>query len=370
MNVVMEKTINPLVSIVIPLYNQEKYFRACKRSVCKQTYKNLEIVIVNDGSTDRSPLMAHEWAAQDDRVKVIDKQNEGLAFARRDGLLASSGEYVMFLDSDDTLTHNAVELLITCAINKSADLVMGSWDKMIGFIKRRHADAYCSFPLNQLITQPELFEKYFLGFFRNSIFPVSACAKLYRKSVIDNALKEAELYSADVPFTAEDHLFSVNLFPYLGSMYRIGETVYNYRYGGGTFGYNKNFPQWFVVSDKRLKLLDKYNYTEGYKPLFDEYVASLYGYAAMMIHYKAKDKEGVKAFFVDEIEHREVMHRMLEYYEQNGMKRDDVQLLREKDIEGIYSKACLVEKQSYGSMKYRISEMLVKFLSKIDSFIG
>lgn len=104
----------PLVSILIPLYNQERYFKACIRSVERQTYKNLEIIVVNDGSTDRSPQMAHDWAARDSRVKVIDKQNEGTSYARRDGYLHSTGKYITFVDNDDLLPKDAVELMVDC----------------------------------------------------------------------------------------------------------------------------------------------------------------------------------------------------------------------------------------------------------------
>ena len=361
---IMENNSNPLVSILIPLYNQEKYFGACKRSVCNQTYKNLEIIIVNDGSTDNSPRMAHDWAAKDSRVKVIDKQNEGLAFARRDGLFQATGEFVIFLDSDDTLTRRSVEALVLSALNSGADLVMGSWNKVVGFLKRRRADSNYSFPVNQLITQPELFDKYYLGFFKNSFFPVNVWAKLYRKSIIDKALKETELYSPDVPFMGEDMFFNVNFFPYLRSMCRIEDVVYNYRYGGGTFGFNKNFPQFFRLSDIRLKLLDNYGYTKGYKPLFDEYVASFFGFAAMMIHYKEKDKSGVIEFFNNEINHREVMHRLLEFSKQNKFSHPDIQLIENKHFEEMYSKACSVEKITYGT-KYKIRKTLIKLFEKL-----
>ena len=70
----MENSRTPLVSILIPLYNQERYFDKCMRSVCGQTYKNLEIIVINDGSTDRSPEIAQQWAARDSRIKYISKK--------------------------------------------------------------------------------------------------------------------------------------------------------------------------------------------------------------------------------------------------------------------------------------------------------
>ena len=359
----MDKNNQPLVSVLIPLYNQEKYFGACMKSVDRQTYKNLEIVVVNDGSTDRSPQMAHDWAARDPRVKVVDKENEGLAFARRDGLLAATGDYITFLDSDDTLPRRAIEILVTHALETGADLVSGGFDKMVGFIKRHNTDSNCSFPLNQLVTQPELFDKYFIGFYRNDVFPVSACGKIYRKSVVDKAYQETELYSPDIPFMAEDMNFSVHLFPFLHSMYRISDTVYNYRYGGGTYGFNRHFTQLLLLSDKRLHLLDKFNYSEGYKHLYAEYVACFYFQAAQLIHFKKADKQGVIDFFKDEMAHRELMPGLLSYYRGQQNNGEGVKALLDCDYDAMYEHACSDAKRIFCSFKYRLSEFLVKLLS-------
>ena len=335
----MDKNNQPLVSVLIPLYNQEKYFGACMKSVDRQTYKNLEIVIVNDGSTDRSQQMAHDWAARDSRVKVVDKENEGLAFARRDGLLAATGEYITFLDSDDTLPHRAIEILVTHSLETGADLVAGSFDQMVGFIKRHHIDSFFTFPLNQLITQPELFDTYYVGFYRNNVFPVSACGKIYRKSVVDKAYQETELYSPDIPFMAEDMNFSVHLFPFLHSMYRIPDTVYNYRYG------------------------DRFNYTEGYQPLYAEYVACFYFHAAQLIHFKKADKQGVIDFFKDEMAHRELMPGLLSFYRGQQNNGEGVKALLDCDYDAMYEHACSDAKRIFCSFKYRLSEFLVKLLS-------
>ena len=320
----MDKNNQPLVSVLIPLYNQEKYFGACMKSVDRQTYKNLEIVVVNDGSTDRSPQMAHDWAARDPRVKVVDKENEGLAFARRDGLLAATGDYITFLDSDDTLPRRAIETLMTRALETGADLVAGGFDQMVGFIKRHHIDSFFSFPLNQLISQPELFDKYYIGFYRNDVFPV---------------------------------------FPFLHSMYRISDTVYNYRYGGGTYGFNRHFTQLLLLSDKRLHLLDKFNYSKGYKHLYAEYVACFYFQAAQLIHFKKADKQGVIDFFKDEMAHRELMPGLLSYYRGQQNNGEGVKALLDCDYDAMYEHACSDAKRIFCSFKYRLSEFLVKLLT-------
>lgn len=358
----MKQTSQPLVSILVPLYNQERYLKACIRSMCRQTYKNLEIIIVNDGSTDSSPQMAKEWAVHDHRVKVIDKQNEGLAFARRDGYLAASGEYIVFLDSDDMLTPKAVEVMLACALKEDVDLVVGAYEKHIGFINRRMLGENYSFPFNQVIRQPELFEKYYVGFFRNDVFPINVWAKLYRKSAIDKAYHETELYSHDIPFMGEDQYFNVKLFPYLNSMCRIKNIVYAYRYGGGTFGFNKNFPQLFEISDKRLQLLDHFNYFAGYGPLYAEYIACFYYHAAQLIYCKKADKQEVFDFFLKEIEQRILIPRLEDYYSHQETIPKTVSLLIDRDYDGMYQYAYDYAYNVFGSLKYKLFSYFVKLL--------
>ena len=358
----MKQTSQPLVSILVPLYNQERYLKACIRSMCRQTYKNLEIIIVNDGSTDSSPQMAKEWAAHDHRVKVIDKENEGPAFARRDGCLAASGEYIVFLDSDDMLTPKAIDVMLACALKEDVDLVVGAYEKHIGFINRRMSGENYSFPFNQVIRQPELFDKYYVEFFRNDVFPINVWAKLYRKSVIDKAYHETELYSHDISLMGEDQFFNLNLFPYLNSMCRIKDMVYVYRYGGGTFGFNKNFPQLFDISDKRLELLDHFNYSAGYGPLYAEYIACFYYHAAQLIYCKKADKEEVFDFFLKEIEQRILVPRLEDYYSHQETIPKTMSLLIGRDYNGMYQYAYDYAYNVFGSLKYKLFSYFVKLL--------
>ena len=112
-----------LVSVIIPVYNVEKYLRECVDSVIGQTYKNLEIILVNDGSTDSSGKICDEYVDKDERVTVIHKKNEGPSKTRNAGLKNASGEYIYFLDSDDYIVDNAIENLVMTAESNQADLV-------------------------------------------------------------------------------------------------------------------------------------------------------------------------------------------------------------------------------------------------------
>ncbi len=111
-----------MVSIIVPVYNCEKYLIKCVDSLRNQTYKNLQIILINDGSTDNSPEICDSIAEKDSRVAVIHKKNEGVSAARNDGMKFAQGEHLMFVDSDDMLLENAVEKAIL-DMSDTVDLV-------------------------------------------------------------------------------------------------------------------------------------------------------------------------------------------------------------------------------------------------------
>ncbi|MCL2280554.1 glycosyltransferase [Candidatus Saccharibacteria bacterium] len=115
---------NPLVSIIIPAYNVEAHLDECLQSVTRQSYRDIEIVLVDDGSTDNSGGICDEWAKKDKRIKVIHKKNEGLNYARRDGFNESTGDWICFIDSDDFVDINYVKILLGIAMDTGVDLVM------------------------------------------------------------------------------------------------------------------------------------------------------------------------------------------------------------------------------------------------------
>ena len=114
----------PKVSVVIPVYNVGKQLEKCLDSVVAQTFPDIEIIVVNDGSTDNSPEIIARYADKDSRIVVIDKSNEGLAYARKSGIEAAQGEYIQHLDGDDFLEPDAIELLYNKAIEDAADMVV------------------------------------------------------------------------------------------------------------------------------------------------------------------------------------------------------------------------------------------------------
>lgn len=117
----------PLVSVIIPVFNTEKYIEDCIFSVINQNYSRLEIIIVNDGSTDGSRSIIQKYMEVDRRIVCIDKKNEGLPLARKTGILKANGKYIQHLDSDDTLIDGAIEKLVCRAEETDADIVASSF---------------------------------------------------------------------------------------------------------------------------------------------------------------------------------------------------------------------------------------------------
>lgn len=110
-------------SVVLPIYNVEKYLNRCLDSVMNQTYKKLEIILVDDGSPDNCPQMCDNWAKVDDRIKVVHKKNAGLGEARNSGLDVATGDYIAFFDSDDYIDTRLFEELYTVIISVNPDLI-------------------------------------------------------------------------------------------------------------------------------------------------------------------------------------------------------------------------------------------------------
>lgn len=114
------------ISVVVPIYKVEPYLDRCVNSIVKQTYTNLEIILVNDGSPDNCPKMCDEWEKKDNRIRVIHKENGGLSDARNAGLDKASGDYVLFVDSDDYIELNACERLYGTIKIADSDFVVGA----------------------------------------------------------------------------------------------------------------------------------------------------------------------------------------------------------------------------------------------------
>ena len=120
----------PLISVIVPAYNAKDYLKECLDSICNQSYKNLEIICINDGSTDNSEEIMRDYAKKDSRIKILSQHNQGISISRNNGIERAQGEYIFFLDSDDTIEPNAIETLYKRAHQTQADIVICNLNKV------------------------------------------------------------------------------------------------------------------------------------------------------------------------------------------------------------------------------------------------
>lgn len=178
-----------LVSIIVPVYKAEEYIHKCIKSLQNQTYKDIEILLVNDGSPDNCPAICEQYAKEDVRIKVLHKTNGGLVSAWTAGVKASSGDYLCFVDSDDWVEYNMVEELIGFSASCTREVICSDivLESGAGVIKKRNvnqlpAGSYEGEKLNKEIKNKILGNE-------NRLIPVSRCAKLFSRELIENNLK-------------------------------------------------------------------------------------------------------------------------------------------------------------------------------------
>lgn len=214
---------NPLVTVVVPVYNVEKYLDRCIESIVNQTYKNLEIILVDDGSPDNCPKMCDDWAKKDSRIKVIHKKNAGLGMARNSGIEIAAGQYILFIDSDDYIKLETIAKCVSVFQEKQTDIVC--------------FELCYAFEDGKIVKHPfKTDEFYFSGEkIVEDILPglftyergvgLSACCKMYNFQMIkDNDLK----FESEREILSEDAIFNLEVFQHVKSLYLIPETFYFY----------------------------------------------------------------------------------------------------------------------------------------------
>lgn len=205
----------PLVSVIVPIYKVEEYLSRCLDSIVEQTYRNLEIILVDDGSPDNCGAICDRYAAQDSRIRVIHKENGGLSSARNAGLDIMTGDYVMFVDSDDWLSLDAVQVLYDRLAGDGSDMAIG---QMVKMFEDGHAeDAYCAWMQDMILSGEQALSM--LGTTQD--IPCCAWGKLYDRRIFD------ELRFTHV-CCAEDVLIFPHVLDVCQKISLIEQTIYFY----------------------------------------------------------------------------------------------------------------------------------------------
>lgn len=235
---------HPLISVIVPVYRVEAYLGKCVDSILAQTYENLEVILVDDGSPDGSGAICDDYAQRDPRVRVIHKENGGLSSARNAGLDAANGDYIGFVDSDDWLEPETYTWLMDMAQQENVKLVCAgrfdcnSWDgsRTTGLCPQR----------KEVITGEEMTRR----IFRWENVDSAAWDKLYHRSLFDGIRYPVGVVSEDVPVTWR---LAMNA----GRVGLLDKPVYNYFHRPGSITTSAFSPKTFQPSVHTAKILEK-----------------------------------------------------------------------------------------------------------------
>lgn len=261
-----------LISVVVPVYNVEKYIHQCVDSILTQTYKNIEVILVDDGSPDNCPAICDEYAQKDNRVKVVHKQNGGSSSARETGINFCVGDYIMVVDSDDWVDINTIEHCVKiinnhnnldCVIfsyikerkNSSYEKHLFKGDKYFLSKDEFEDNIYCRlFGLtNERLTHPESLE-----------YLTSCCMKLYRRDL----LRDIMYVDTKQVGSGEDGIFCICALKDCKSAVYLDKPFYHYRANESsiTSSYRPNLvSQWSFLFSIMQKFIYEYSLTECYQ---------------------------------------------------------------------------------------------------------
>ena len=187
---------SPLISIISPVYQVEKYLDKCIASVVNQTYTNLEIIIIDDGSTDNCPAICDAWKERDPRIKVIHQENGGLSHARNEGMKLATGEFIGFVDSDDWIEPNMYETLLDALLETDADISI--CDCCLETETSKFIPNQTGIPERKQYTPEEALKILFKG---NGFIYNGVWQKLYRRTIISNNTFPEGKICEDGPWT-------------------------------------------------------------------------------------------------------------------------------------------------------------------------
>ena len=207
------------VSIIVPVYNVEQYLNKCIDSILNQTYRNIEVILINDGSIDNSREICDKYAKIDHRITVIHKENGGVSFARNVGLSLSSGDYIMFIDSDDWIEKDTLSILLEIQNENDYDVIM------FGICRENkitEKTTYSSLESESFVGKDKLMS-FFPKLIKRELMN-SLCNKMYKASIIKkNKIKFNESINI-----AEDTLFNSEIFLKITSFYILDKCMYHY----------------------------------------------------------------------------------------------------------------------------------------------
>lgn len=344
-----------MVSIVVPIYNKEKELKKCINSLINQTYKDLEIILVNDGSKDSSRIICEKFFKQDSRIKLINKENQGVELARMTGIENSTGEYITFVDSDDWIPNNAIENLLNAIKKENADVSFGKYYRVLdkySLLKRMSNEPVYN---NITITQNKFINEYYDSFCGSGKMPINMWAKLYKKSLIDISNVQPVGISH-----GEDLCFNLQVLKNAKKIVSIPNCVYFYRWGGMTNKINKNlFEDACKAYDFKVKMIQESGCVECYEKAAFELCNFFRGYIDMYLKFENLSDTEIKSFIKNKIQN-ETLQRAIKIPTYEWFLNDPIwKCIKNKDVDTFFN----IQKK--GLRRRKIKYKALKLISNI-----
>lgn len=352
----------PTVSVIVPVFNAVRTVKRTYKCLKKQNYNNLEIIFVNDCSTDNSLATLKEIAFQDSRIRIINNEcNERALRSRWIGCRAATGQYILFCDADDEMPTNAIYNLVTRAITEHADIVLGSIVTTVDRFRLLKGKAYNlvhSPVIDRSFSGVEIKSNFSLAFFGKHSIPVTSPAKLIARSLIDyfKAVSPPRIHIFD------DVYLNLILFNHAEKISFIPQVVYFYKYGGVTSTFDKRLlGDIQLVAEFRKNFITEQNKKAALHSSFVELRNTVEAYFLnSLLIGKYNEKEFIN--LAEELQSYPIYKEIQAYFKDKEVS-DFMSSLLSGDLSNAYS--YLVQDYKKMKLKRTVRRALAKFISKI-----
>ena len=329
---------NDLITIIVPIYNVEKYIDDCIQTIINQTYKNLQIILVDDGATDNCPKICDKYKKQDDRIEVIHKQNGGLSDARNVGIQNAKGKFICFVDSDDFINCDYVEKLYNLITKNDADISVSNFKRVKEFkeeyFKEKEINSRENAYAGKQVVQ---------GIYKRDLYVQSTVTwnKMYKTKLF----KEIKFPYGKLH---EDEYTTYKLYYDCQKVAMTSEVLYYYRYVPNSImnkKFNRKRLDGILALEERLKFFQEKKEEKLYNLTLVRYLTTL------MIHYT-----NCKAFLEDSKEiQKEIMDKYKKYYKKviklpECRKQDKIKIILFKISPSFYYKMRTSTKKMKGEI--------------------
>ncbi len=348
------------VSIIVPVYNAGNKLKKCIKSILNQSFREFELILVNDGSTDNSLNICNEYAKKDKRIKVINKHNEGSIATRRRGVVESKGEFIMFVDADDWVHKDIVSRLYNETIDNSCDITVCNAYKVIGdraIIKQTNNSKY--FDRERIYEGTDIKDELAEAWLHGHPFPAGLVCKLYSREL----LIESGKYLDKIYFLGDDLFYNLEMFLKANKIKVITDSLYYYRTGGFT---SKYMPYHFddIVNGYEIQkeVIDEFYLDTKQKRYNGISIMLLNSFKTTLLNliYSKMTEEEIKSYIDNYASNRNIIESIKNRGAIKYFEKEYLMAIQNRDTDYLYN----MGKEMFNKSKYR--RKIIKLISKLN----